>query len=87
MGVLEIRCGFDLLHEPLGTKHRGERGSEDLDRDLAVVLDVVGEIDGCHAAFTQMPLDPVAVGEGCGEFPRDCRHGLQDGQRRSKSLA
>ncbi len=40
--MLEIGGGGDLLHEPLGAEHGGEFGQEDLDGDVAVVLDVVG---------------------------------------------
>ncbi len=38
---------------------------------------------GAHKAGA---FDPVAVGEGGGEFPSDFRHGLRDGRRRSKSI-
>ena len=43
--------------------HRGQLRTEHLDRHLAVVLEVLGEIHGRHTALTQLPLDPVAVGE------------------------
>ena len=57
-------------HEPLGAEHGGELGLEDLERDLAVVLEVLGEVDGGHAALAQLALDAVAVGEGGGEASR-----------------
>ena len=47
--------------------HGGEFGVEDLDGDLAVVLEVVGEVDGGHAALAELALEAVAVGEGGGE--------------------
>ena len=53
----------DLAHEPVGPDHRGQLGAQDLDRDLAVVLEIVGEVDRGHAALAQLPLDAVAVGE------------------------
>ncbi len=59
------RCrGLDLDHEPLGSEHRGEFGLQDLDRDLAVVLQVLGEVDRGHSARTEFALDAIAVGEG-----------------------
>ena len=41
-----------------------ELGVQDLDRDLAGVLDVLGEVDGGHAALAQLALEAIAVGEG-----------------------
>jgi len=40
---------------------------QDLQRDGAVVLEVVGEIDRRHAPAPELPLDAVAVGEGGNE--------------------
>ena len=37
---------------------------EDLDRDLAAVLQVLGEVDGGHAALAELALEAVAVGQG-----------------------
>jgi hypothetical protein len=45
MGMLQMGGDPDLLEEPLGAEHGGELGLEDLNRDLATVLAVVGEID------------------------------------------
>ena len=39
-------------------------GLEHLDGDLAVVLHVVGEVDGRHAALAELTLDLVGVGQG-----------------------
>jgi hypothetical protein len=36
-------------------------GPDDLDGDDAIVLEVVGEIDGSHTAPTELTLDCVAV--------------------------
>ena len=70
------RRGLDLHHEALGAEHRCELGLEDLHRDQAVVLEVLGQIDGGHAARTELALDGVAVCEGGGET-------LEGAQRRS----
>ncbi len=65
--VLEIGGGLDLGEEPLGADDRGQLRVEDFDGDLAVVLQVLREVHGGHAALTQLPLDPIAVGEGGGQ--------------------
>ena len=37
-------------------------GVQDLDGDLAVVLQVLGEVDGGHAALAELAFEAVAVG-------------------------
>ena len=64
-----MRGDLDLPQEPSGAERGGELGPQHLDRDLAVVLEVLGEIDGGHAALAELALDAVAVGEG-GAKPR-----------------
>src|SRR5437763_13478905 len=61
--MLQARRGPDLDDESLGSEHRRQLGLEHLDRDLAIVLEVVGEIDRRHAALAQLALDAVAIGE------------------------
>jgi hypothetical protein len=63
VGVLEIGGGLDLLQEPLGADERREIGAEHFDRDVAFVTDVLGEIDGGHAAGAQLALEGIAVGQ------------------------
>ena len=63
MGVVEAGGDPDLVEEPLGTEHGGQLGPQHLERDLAVVLEILGEIDRGHPALTQLALDPVAVDE------------------------
>ena len=65
--MLEVGGGLDLDQEPLGPDHGGELGPQDLEGDLAIVLEVLGEIDGGHAAGTQLALDAVAIGQCSGE--------------------
>ena len=67
VGVLQGRDRADLPHEPLGADHGGELGAEDLDGDLALVAEVLGEVHGGHAALAELALDPIAVGEGRAE--------------------
>ena len=72
---------LDLDHEPLGAEHRGEFGLEDLDRDLAVVLEVLGEVDRRHAAGAELALDAVAVGQSSGEPGRGIGHSVSSSCR------
>ena len=46
--------------------------------DVALVLDVVGEVDGGHATCADLTLDAVAVGEGGFEAVEDVGHGLEN---------
>ena len=62
--MLQVGGGLDLAQESLGADHGGELGAQHLDRDLAVVLEVVGEVDRGHAARAELALDAVAVGQG-----------------------
>ncbi len=55
--------GVDLGEEAVGADGGGELGAEHLDGDIAIVLEVVREIDRGHAALTELALDPVAVGQ------------------------
>ena len=65
--MLQIGGDLDLSQESLGAEHRGQLRSQHFYRDFAVVLKVLGEIHRGHTALPQLPLDPVAVGEGGGE--------------------
>ena len=57
MRMLQARRRLDLGDEALAAEHGGEFGLEHLDRDVAVVLEVVGEIDRRHAAGAEFALD------------------------------
>ena len=70
----EARGRLDLAQEALGAERGGELGAQDLDRDLAVVPEVLGEVDRGHAARAELALDPVAVGERRVEAVRGCGH-------------
>ncbi len=50
VGMLEAGGGADLAQEALGAEGGAQLGVEDLERDGAVVLEVVGEVDARHAA-------------------------------------
>jgi len=61
MRMLKTRSRLDLDNEPLGTKNRGELRLEDLECNLAIVLEVLSEIDGGHTTLAQLPIDAVPV--------------------------
>ena len=67
-GCCSARDRVDFADEPLGADHGREFRLEDLDGHLAAVPQVFGEIDGRHAAGAELALDPVAVGQGGGEW-------------------
>ena len=62
--MLEIGGRLHFLDEPLGTQDRREFGAQDLDRHVAVVFQVLGQVDGGHAARAEFFLDGVAVCQG-----------------------
>ena len=68
VGVLQVGGDPDLGQEPLGAEDRGEFGPQHLERDLPLVLQILGQVDRGHPAGAEFPLDPVAVGEGRGEL-------------------
>ena len=65
--MLEVRGGLDLHEEPIGADHGRELGTEHLERDLAVVHQVVREVDGGHPARAKLALDAIAIGKAGGE--------------------
>ena len=54
---------LDLGEESLAAEHGAELRLEHFDGDVAVVLHVVREVDGRHAAGAELSLDAIAVGE------------------------
>jgi len=62
--MLQGGDGLDLAEEALGPDDRGQLWAHHLDRDFAIVLEVLGQVDRGHAALAELPLDAVAVGEG-----------------------
>ena len=57
--MLQIRGGLDLAQEALGADYRRELGAQDLDGDIAVVLEVVREVDRGHAAAAEFLQDSI----------------------------
>ena len=50
-----------------------ELGTQDLDRDVAVVPEVLSQVNGGHPARAQLALDAVAIGEWGGQPREDFR--------------
>ncbi len=59
--MLQVGGDLDLGQEAIAADDGAELGVEDLDRDLAAVLQVLGEVDGGHAALAELALEAVAV--------------------------
>lgn len=55
---------LDLLHEAVGAQDCGELRAQYLDRDLAVVIQFLGEVDCRHAALTEFTLDAITTAVG-----------------------
>ena len=72
--VLQRGGGLDFHHEPVGADDGGELGLEDLEGDLAIVLEILGQVHGGHAALAELPLDAVAIGEGGDEAGKRIGH-------------
>ena len=66
----------DLALEALGPERGGELGVEHLERDRPLVPEVVGEVDGGHAAAAELALEGVAVGERVAHTLRHSHEGL-----------
>ena len=62
--VLQISGGLDLGEETLSTYDSGQLRLQHLERDLSLVLQVVGEVHRGHPALTDLTLDAVAALEG-----------------------
>jgi hypothetical protein len=66
--VLQPGGDLDLAREALWPHRGGEFRAKDLDRDLTVMLEILREIHRGHPAGTEFAIDPIAVGQGGGQF-------------------
>ena len=67
VGMLQPRREHDFPLKPLGAKGSGELGQKYFQRDRAIVLEIVGEVDRRHSSVAQLPFEAVAGGEGGAE--------------------
>jgi hypothetical protein len=63
VGVLQRGGGADLGEEPAGSDDSGELWLQHLERDPAAVLEVLGQVDRGHPAFTELTLNAVSTVE------------------------
>ena len=71
----EARGHLDFTQEALGADVGGDFGLEHLERDVAVVPQVVGEEDDGHAAFAERAVDGVAAAQAGLEALLQCGQG------------
>ena len=57
--MIESSGDSDLAQKPVGAKRGRELGVKDLERDDAIVLGVLREIDRGHSATPQLAIDGV----------------------------
>ena len=65
--MLQIRSRLDLAQEPLGADDGRQLGAQHLDGDVAIVLEVVRQVDRRHTARAELALDAIPIGEACGQ--------------------
>src|SRR3989442_1356140 len=65
--VLQTGGDADLREESVSPEDRGELRSEDLQRHLALMLEVLSLIDCGHSAAAELALDRITAGEGSAE--------------------
>ena len=68
--MLQLGGGADLAQEPRRAQGGAELGLVHLDGHVAVVLEIVGEVHGGHAACAELADDGVPVAQGDGEALR-----------------
>ena len=65
--MLQARRGADFAQEPFAAKRRTQVGVQHLDGDIALVLEIVREVHGGHAAGAEFAVEAVAIGQRGGE--------------------
>ncbi len=62
--MMQLRRHPDLPQEPLPPQHLRQTGVEHFQRHIAVMLEVMGEINDRHAAVADLAPDGIAAVEG-----------------------
>src|SRR6185369_944872 len=65
--MLQIGSRLDFREESLGPDRNGELRLLDFYSNLAVVLQVLGEVDSGHASCAELAVDAISVSKGCGQ--------------------
>ena len=66
--MLEIRGDFDLGQKAICSENGTQFRIQNLERDLTIVLEIAGEIDGGHPAGADQALNRVPVAQGIGQL-------------------
>jgi hypothetical protein len=66
--VVEPGGDLDFASEAAGTELGDQLGAKDLDRYLAPVLEVIGEVHRRHPTAAELPLHRVPVREPAGDL-------------------
>ena len=75
MWVIQLGGDSDLPQETLGPDGRSQFWPQYLDRHLALMLEIVGAIDGGHTAGPDLALYIVVAGERGLQTIKDIGHG------------
>ena len=62
--MAQIRGQPDFSEEPLGPQGLGQLRIQDLHRDLALMLQVPGQVDPGHPAAADLGLDELTISKG-----------------------
>ena len=74
MGMLQRSGELNFALKPVGAEPGRQLGRKDLDDDLAVESDLLGDKDPAHPAATQLAFEPIAAGEGRLEAGQEVAH-------------
>jgi hypothetical protein len=73
--MLQPSRELDLADEPLDAFASAQLRAHHLHRHHPLVADVPGQIDGSHTTGPDLPLEHVALAEGCRQRARNVTHG------------
>jgi hypothetical protein len=62
--VLEPGGETDLAEKALSAQAGGDLRVQHLERHRPIVLEILRQVDRGHAAATELPLNPVSIGQG-----------------------
>src|SRR4029077_4721389 len=65
--------GYSGFTEETVGDHGGEFGAANLERDGAVVLQVLGEVDRRHSPLAELALDRIAISQGRAQAREEVR--------------
>ena len=72
--MLQLGGDLDLTEESVGPEGGGKLGAQDLERHLAAVLEILGQVDRRHSALSQLTVEPVSVDESGAQSFQNVSH-------------